>query len=48
VSVQPSLAVDSEFSGFLQDLQKNKAPSLVAKEQPEVETPRPQLPEYPF
>ncbi|KAF2473973.1 thiamine diphosphate-binding protein [Lindgomyces ingoldianus] len=36
VSVQPSLASDSEFSEFLRSFQKNNAPSLVAKEQPQI------------
>ena len=36
ISVQPSLATDSEFSGFLRSYSNNKAPSLVAKELPEV------------
>lgn len=36
ISVQPSLATDSEFSGFLRSYSNNKAPSLVAKELPEI------------
>ncbi|CAO2654829.1 Nn.00g115620.m01.CDS01 [Neocucurbitaria sp. VM-36] len=36
VSVVPSLATDSEFSEPLRKLQKNNAPSVVAKTQPEV------------
>jgi sulfite reductase (NADPH) hemoprotein beta-component len=36
VSVQPSLATDSEFSEFLRASQKNKAQSVVAKQQPEI------------
>ncbi|KAF2121576.1 sulfite reductase-like protein subunit beta [Lophiotrema nucula] len=36
ISVQSSLAQDSEFSESLRGLQKNKAQSIVAKEQPEV------------
>lgn len=36
VSVQPSLATHSEFSETLRQLEKNKAPSIVAKQQPEV------------
>ncbi|KAF2800085.1 thiamine diphosphate-binding protein [Melanomma pulvis-pyrius CBS 109.77] len=36
VSVQPSLASDSEFSEYFRALQKAKAPSLVAKNHPEI------------
>ena len=36
VSVVPSLATDSEFSEALRTLQKNNAPSVVAKERVEV------------
>ncbi|ORX95793.1 sulfite reductase-like protein subunit beta [Clohesyomyces aquaticus] len=36
VSVQPSLASDSEFSESLRSLQKHQSPSLVAKGQPEI------------
>ncbi|KAH7116006.1 hypothetical protein B0J11DRAFT_538951 [Dendryphion nanum] len=36
VSVQPSLASHSEFSSFLRELEKSKAPSVVAKEHPQV------------
>jgi hypothetical protein len=38
VSVVPSLATDSEFSVPLQALQKDNAPSIVCKTQPEVST----------
>jgi sulfite reductase (NADPH) hemoprotein beta-component len=48
VSVQPSLADDSEFSAVLKDLQQNKAPSLVAKAQPEVINYTAQLRQYLF
>ncbi|PSN61892.1 sulfite reductase-like protein subunit beta [Corynespora cassiicola Philippines] len=40
VSVQPTLAEDSEFSPFLRSQQQTKAPSIVAKELPEVVTVR--------
>ncbi|KAF2866239.1 hypothetical protein BDV95DRAFT_505054 [Massariosphaeria phaeospora] len=40
VSVQPALATDSEFSETLHSLQKSKAPSVVAKEHPEIVTVR--------
>ncbi|PVI03512.1 sulfite reductase-like protein subunit beta [Periconia macrospinosa] len=36
VSVQPSLATPSEFSETLRQLERNKASSIVAKQQPEV------------
>jgi sulfite reductase (NADPH) hemoprotein beta-component len=36
VSVVPSLKEDSEFSEALRSLQQSNAPSIVAKQQPEV------------
>lgn len=36
LSVQPALAVDSEFSRHLHIFAANKAPGLVAKDVPEV------------
>ena len=38
VSVQPSLAADSEFSKFLQQYASNKANGIVAQGAPEVRT----------
>ncbi|OCL14132.1 sulphite reductase hemo protein, beta subunit [Glonium stellatum] len=36
ISVQPSLATDSEFSSFLRSYSNNKAPGLIAKDLPEI------------
>ncbi|KAI9696327.1 MAG: hypothetical protein M1820_008169 [Bogoriella megaspora] len=40
ISVQPSLAVDSEFSRFLRSYIEQKAPTLVSKKLPEIDAAR--------